>query len=62
MKGKVVPALSLSLNHAGERVPVTEKAKKLEDELQKEGKQAPERVPNDAFGFIPGDFIPGGEL
>jgi hypothetical protein len=42
---------------------MTEETKKHEDESQTETKPAsqptPERIPDDAFGFIPGDFIPG---
>jgi hypothetical protein len=61
MKGNLMPALSLSLNHAGTFVPLTEEAEKHE-EAQKETKPAPQNEPNDAFGFISGDFIPGGGL
>jgi hypothetical protein len=56
-----MPSLSLSINHAGTFVPVTDEAEKHE-EAQKETKPAPQNEPNDAFGFISGDFIPGGGL
>jgi hypothetical protein len=55
-----MPSLSLSLN--------TEPTKRVhlealtEDEPQKEPKPTPQNEPDDAFGFIPGDFIPGGQL
>lgn len=37
---------------------MTEETKKHEDEQ----KPAPQPEPDDAFGFMPGDFTPGGQL
>jgi hypothetical protein len=60
MKGKRMPSLSLSINHAGTFVPVTDEAEKHE-EAQKETKPAPQSEPVDplAFGcgFMPGEGI-----
>jgi hypothetical protein len=55
-----MPSLSLSINHAGTFVPVTDEAEKHE-EAQKETKPAPQSEPVDplAFGcgFMPGEGI-----
>lgn len=41
---------------------MTEDTKKHEDEPQKEAKPEPQSEPDDLFGFMPGDFTPGGQI